>query len=1382
MNSCPEAEPRARGLEGAESSLLHDFFERAALRWPERVAVNIPPGNARPERKLVTYAELDTESNALAQRLRPLINGECVIGILLSRATAQLFIAQLAVLKAGAAYTCLDPSFPDERIQEILEDAGAVALLTDSSGRARARRCGLDSLQQIDLGVACATSFLLEVGADETESASWQTPQSLAYVIYTSGTTGRPKGVMIEHHSIVNLVASDIETFRLSPGDRIVQGSSAAYDSSVEETWLAFAVGATLVVMDEDAARLGPDLIAWLRRERITVFCPPPTLLRASGCDNPEVALPDLKLLYVGGEALPRDVADRWSRGRELVNGYGPTECTVTCLRGRVEAGQLVTIGRPVRGMKAWVLNVALEEVAPGERGELCVGGVGLARGYWKRPELTAEKFITHPVLGRLYRTGDLVHCDPAGQFFYHGRIDAQVKLRGYRIELGEIESRLEECPGVRAAACRVQEDGRQAALVAFIVPDDVLTPPSAENLKSALGTVLPAYMVPARYGFLSELPTTVGGKLNRAALPRLAGVARPTTKETVLPRGPMESRLAAAFQDILRVPGPVSIHEDFFNDLGGDSLSAAQLVTLLRGDPATAWIAVRDIYEARTVALLAGQAPANANSADPLPAASAEENATREAAGRPWVAGMLQTAWLAKGLVIGSAAAYVAAFHILPAATSELGVVPLLLLAPPLFLAGLALYVPLSVRYAVWVKTFLIGRYQPLRAPVWGGFYMRNWIVQKTVRLVPWGLIEGTEFQMDALRALGARIGQRVHLHRGVDLLRGGWDLLEIGDDVSVGQDVALGLVEYEAGQILIGKVSLGNGCTLDTHSSVGGDASVGANAFLAARSTLPRGGSIPPGERWDGIAARPAGTAPEPPQLPANEHVLSPRMAGLWLMLARMILATALVLPFELFAIGAALIFGLDGDTATALDWLVTPTINAALLLGVVAAAVLPMPLMLLAEALACRMMGCIRPGVMSRWSPGYIRVWLKSGLMDSGSRWLYGTLFWPVWLRLAGMKVGKGCEISSLVDTIPELVEIGDQTFCADGIYLGGARLLRGTVTLAATRLGRNNFIGNGAIIPGGTRLPDDVLLGVCTVANESQILPGTSWFGHPAFELPRREVIELDPRLTHHPTVVRYLVRMFWELLRFTLPAAFALIIPVWYAGLTMAEAALPFALLLLAAIPLLNFLVVTAPAVLVLAIKWTLLGRVRPGIHPLWSSWASRWDFVCLAWNIYAAETVSMLDGTPWLAWLLRASGVRVGRGVVLAHGFAVDLPDPDMLTLEDGATMDCLFQAHTFEDRVLKMHYVTVRRDATVGRNAVLLYGAEIGAAAQVASNSVVMKHEHLLAGLRYEGAPTRPLGEVMGPTFRGSGAGSLGFTCGVHRGPEQALEGRVTS
>ncbi len=336
---------------------------------------------------------------------------------------------------------------------------------------------------------------------------AWLSPKSLAYVIYTSGSTGTPKGVLIEHAGIANLVASDVARFGLGPGDRAAELSSAAYDSSLEETWLAFAVGATLVVLDDDTARLGPDLVTFLRDERITVFCPPPTLLRTLGLDDPRAALPDLRLLYVGGEALERDVADRWAPGRRLENGYGPTECTVTVMRTRVEAGEPVSIGFPVDGHRAWVLNDRLEEVAPGEPGELCIGGVGLARGYLARPELTAERFPTHPTLGRIYRTGDLVRFDAASGHHYLGRIDQQVKVRGHRIELGAVESALASLPGVREAVCRLQAAPTGPVLAAYVTAVDPARPPRWDDLAPRLRALVAEPMVPGRFAVLDALP-----------------------------------------------------------------------------------------------------------------------------------------------------------------------------------------------------------------------------------------------------------------------------------------------------------------------------------------------------------------------------------------------------------------------------------------------------------------------------------------------------------------------------------------------------------------------------------------------------------------------------------------------------------------------------------------------------------------------------------------------------------------------------------------------------------------------------------------------------------------------------------------------------------
>ena len=497
-------------------------------------------------------------------------------------------------------------------------------------------------------------------------------------------------------------------------------------------------------------------------------------------------ALPDLRLLYVGGEALPQVIADRWSHGRALVNGYGPTECAVTCLRGAIEAGQPITIGRPVTGMAAWVLDDALAELGPGEAGELCIGGIGLARGYWKDAGKTAEKFIVHPLLGRIYRTGDLVHRDAAGDFFYHGRIDSQVKLRGYRVELGEIEARLSDCPGVRAAACRVQANDGRDTLVAFVVPDDWNRPPVAEGLKQALAAVVPSYMVPAQIGLLPTLPTTVGGKLDRASLPRLDVPDAPSGAPHAAPEREMERLIEAAVSDILQRPDGVSVEADFFEDLGGDSLSAAMLVTLLRQDPATCWVTVSDIYEARTVVALARRAR-DADEAD-----SAHAEAEAEGRERPALVTGLQTAWLIGLLYGGSLGAWFASFQLLPRLLGGLGLVSFILLAPLLSLAAFATYAPLSVLFAVVVKRVLIGTIPAVHGRRCGACSTSaTGSSSSRSRLVPWRAIDGTVFQHAGCARSAPESAARAHPPRRRPA-PGGWDLLDIGDDVTISQDAA--------------------------------------------------------------------------------------------------------------------------------------------------------------------------------------------------------------------------------------------------------------------------------------------------------------------------------------------------------------------------------------------------------------------------------------------------------------------------------------------------------------------------------------------------------------------------------------------------------------
>ncbi|WP_112261325.1 non-ribosomal peptide synthetase [Lentzea terrae] len=1306
---------------------LVDFFDSAAQQWPDAIAVDVPPAVDRPRRSRITYAELRNKSSAVAEVFDRMVGHGHVISIMLPRTSVALYVSQLAVLRSRSAHVCLDPAFPDDQVQFILADSGAQVLVTNAEGAERARRIGFRG------AVIRTDGPIPRVPVVDAPRA----PDGLAYLIYTSGTTGRPKGVMVGHAGIVNLISSDLMEFGLGPGDRVAQGSSAAYDSSVEEVWMALASGATVVVMDDETVRLGPDVVPWLRDERVTVFCPPPTLLRAAACPDPQTALPDLRLLYVGGEALPDDVAELWSRGRRMVNGYGPTECTVTCLRQDIVAGQPIAIGHPVPGARAWVLDEQLRPVPPGQQGELCMSGIGLAIGYLNLPELTAEKFPDHPLVGRIYRTGDLVHAEPDGTLFYHGRIDSQVKVRGYRIELEAVETVLARCDGVREAACRVQGEGASQAIAAHLVVVDPTRPPHVESLRSRLRSELPSYMVPALFGLIDDLPRSAGGKLRRADLPVLT---MPERRRRGRGGGngtnPVEKAIALAMGEVFDLADGVSPQDDFFDDLGGTSLQAAILISKLRADPATAAITVRDVYEARTVSALARRVNPQGQAAQepaPEPVVASARDAAAVTAEQSW--------WLLLELVLLAPLAYLVTFEFLPWLARLIGLLPLVLVVP-ILLAPLSLaWTPISVVIAVQVKKILIGRYQPVRAPAWGDLRVRMWIVQHVVRIIPWRSIAGTEFQCMALRALGARIGQRVHIHRGVNLTQGGWDLLDIGDDVTLSQDAHLGLVQFEHGQIVVGPVRIGDGATLDTRASMGPGSRMGRDSWLAALSSLPSGKSLPDGEMWDGVPARPVGPAPRPP-LPAQEGSLfSPVLHGVAMMLSRTLLVWVLSLPATAVAIGVILHYGLTFDSLLVV---LTNPLSYLNFFGVVAALTcLTLMLTIALEALVARALGRVTEKVISRWSPAYIRIWLKTGLVDSANKWLSGGLYWPTWLRWAGMKVGRGCEISTIIDVVPELVHIGPGTFFADGIYLGGPRVHQGAVTLAEVHISERTFVGNHAVIAGGQRLPADILIGISTVADDKTVRPGSSWFGHPAFELPQREIVQVDRALTHEPSLIRRINRLFWEWLRFTLPIAPLAVLTVWFWGVAFAARTLPFTVFLTVGVAAVTLGVALLPCLIVLAMKWLLLGKVRPGVHPLWSCWCSRWDFLYVAWGVIASGTLAALEGTLLLAVYLRRMGMKIGKRVVLGDGFA-QVVDPDMLQFDDGATVNAMFQAHTFEDRVLKIDRVVVGANSTLAHGTVPLYGADIGEGAYAATHSVVMKHEHLLPHTRYEGAPTR--------------------------------------
>jgi amino acid adenylation domain-containing protein len=581
-----------------DDNCLHALFEAAAARTPEATAL------VDGEREL-TYVEVDARANRLARSLRDAgADRDVPIGVFLER-SAEFVVSALAVLKAGAACLPLDPDYPDDRLAYMTADSGARAIVTTSALAARLPDGSATVIELDRLDLDAADSAPPEVDVK---------PDDVAYVIYTSGSTGQPRGVELLHRGLANHALASIDLYDLTPDDRVLQFSSVSFDISVEEIFPTLAIGAAVVVRSADMPIAGREFLEWLERHRVTVLDVPTAFWHAWTADLAQLgARPEsLRFVIVGGEKASAAVYDTWRAqvGDTIrwINTYGPTEASVVAsayepVGERLAAG--MPIGSPIANTRLYVLDGNDEPTPIGVPGELHIGGVGVARGYLGRPELTAEKFVADPFVGgvRMYRTGDVVRWLRDGTLEFVGRTDDQVKIRGFRIEPGEVEAALEQHPAVRAAVVVPREDTPgDRRLVAYVQAVVAAKVPGAAELRSALGETLPAYMLPSAIVFLDELPLTPNGKIDRDALPAPTG-ERDDVDRFVEPRSDQERVIAGIWSDVLGVDR-VGAFDNFFA-LGGHSLLATQVVARLR-DAMQAEVPIRTIFESPTVAQLA--------------------------------------------------------------------------------------------------------------------------------------------------------------------------------------------------------------------------------------------------------------------------------------------------------------------------------------------------------------------------------------------------------------------------------------------------------------------------------------------------------------------------------------------------------------------------------------------------------------------------------------------------------------------------------------------------------------------------------------------------------------------------------------------------------
>ncbi len=517
----------------------------------------------------MTYRQLDERSSALARYLRDKgVGADDIVGLLVKR-TLDYPVCVMAILKAGGAFLPIDAELPPERLAYILKDSGAKVLLISPDLKDKYTDDG--SLFVIPADVA-----LEEAEAPEPVCE----PRHLAYVIYTSGSTGQPKGVMIEHQSIVHFVYSLSRLWDFSPGARLLCAASISFDISVMELLLAVMNGAVLVLAQEHEVSIPRNMVELIKSAGVNMLCVTPGRMELLLSDKQGAAcLRDFREVGMGGDVLPEKLLAQVQQATNarIINFYGPTEITVCCTCTDVTNTKVPNIGKPMHNVKAYILDAHKNPVPIGVPGELYIGGRGVARGYINKPELSAERFVDNPFRPgeTLYRTGDLVRWYPLGEIEFLGRIDQQVKIRGYRIELGEIENRLLQAPGVAGCAVADREDAdRRKFLCAYLVGN----PPGKAELRAHLLRDLPAYMVPSYFVTVDSLPYNTSGKVDRSRLPDPLEAQETLIDDYAPPETATELALAEIWSAALNIK-TIGRNDSFF-DIGGDSLSIVRVLT----------------------------------------------------------------------------------------------------------------------------------------------------------------------------------------------------------------------------------------------------------------------------------------------------------------------------------------------------------------------------------------------------------------------------------------------------------------------------------------------------------------------------------------------------------------------------------------------------------------------------------------------------------------------------------------------------------------------------------------------------------------------------------------------------------------------------------
>lgn len=1168
--------------------LLHHFLERTAALTPTAIVVESCRRNSRNENiaqavvEQVSYRQVNECADILASSLRKLGSGSVrkpcsddVAGaeeshgfvlVMVPRSSPFYLTALHAVMKAGHAWVPLDLNIPEQRLESIICDCHPLAIISandeiwdsygyDSTDLQRIHRavqnCSPDMpivdmskcMEFIITGRLDLAMDSQEVTADEIQSLSAKPVSASArcYVIYTSGTTGKPKGVVIQHRSIVNFVQSESTFFSdlgITSADRFAQTLSCLFDASLIEVFIPIALGCVIIPVPDEVILSGPDAPDFFRRMRASPLTSVPSLFLSWGSPNIRESYPYMKVVLLGGEPVPAQLAQSFFHaGLPLINAYGPTEATVYTNRYVVQPGMEISIGDRIGGTFCYIVDIEYDDGTPSaarklsviptdsaKAGELVLTGKCLAEGYLNQPEFTSEKFVNHDRLGRMYRSGDLFKYGPSGPIFL-GRIDGQVKIRGNRVELGATESCIIKVCGkwVAAVACGLQND----RLVAYVVLSTEMhqqqeLPICRSDLEREFQKVLPTSHIPSAYYALSSLPLTNSGKLDRRALSsesiekqtlHFLRKTKPKTRQTPtlhgenikyddlsddqmrvlqvlathVPEASEASHEATGYKDLLL--------SSSLSDLALTSLDITAIVQELRENFPHIVITTRQILGFDRVQDLlkiygdddkigSTMTSEEVHKAPPVSPPVSEITA--------FIVGVIQVCLMIIGTVVYIGTSILVFFYI-PFWTG-------------LFESTWIMFVPWWMAFqfvgillwhiwapvAILIKWTVIGQYREGSHPVYGWYYLRHWIVTKAAKLFITDFVMEMQSFLVFMRLMGAKIGKRVSLgYENMICRDGAWDLLHIGDDVIIQGHAHVTPCSVSSQRVSFSPVSILSGSGVCTGAVLNGGCTVQANASVGFRASVPSGLTVSSKAHFEGVT--PHSVIKDLPfidKVPSKyKTVLTP-----WMHDTLFVLSSSAVMGLALYPIQLGLAIPLvfyDTSVADILRLSVTTEWNVSVAVAAVFLVVFFSLAVRMLAAGCLRLLPTVQPGFHSIFGWNHLLIRVKENVTSSSlSHFCHfsGSLFGLSWLTFAGSRIGSNVTVGGYITgVIPELLTVEDDAFITTFVHIttwmpaiSGLDASTNMIYAAPVVLRQGCFIGNMAVVPPGSDLPSGAVL--------------------------------------------------------------------------------------------------------------------------------------------------------------------------------------------------------------------------------------------------------------------------------------------------------------